>query len=130
MQGLGRYPHSSACVSSDNSELKSNTPVEESDLLTKRLILGGGKYEVFPLLFFFFLVAVLGMGRCAWKHQGLPQNGKCDFGQIYYKGKLSRKADGANLIFKSWERRESTAGATRLTGREHSCPSSKSLGNG
>lgn len=47
--------HFSACVSSDNSELKSSTPVEESDLLTKRLILGGGQYDVFPpFLFFFF----------------------------------------------------------------------------
>lgn len=72
-------------------------------LLLKKVILGGGECRVFHL---FFLVVVLGMGRCAWKHQGLPQTGKSEFGQIYCKGKLGRKADGANLIFEAWERRE------------------------
>lgn len=55
---------------------------------------------------YFFLVVVLGTGRCAWKHQGLPQTRKSEFGQIYRKGKLGRKADGANLSFEDWERRE------------------------
>lgn len=68
----------SACISSDNSELKSNTLLRRVTFLLKEVILGGGKYEVFPLLFllffFPFLVAVLGMGKCAWKHQDLPQN--------------------------------------------------------
>lgn len=44
--------------------------------------------------------------------------------------KLGRKADGANLIFGNWQSRESAAGATGLTGREHCCPSSELLGSG
>lgn len=41
-----------------------------------------------------------------WKHQGLPQTRKSEFGRIYWKGKLGRKADGTNLISEGWERRE------------------------
>lgn len=43
---------------------------------------------------------------------------------------MGRKADGANLILGNWERRESVAGATGLTGGEHSYPSSELLGSG
>ena len=71
--------------------------------LVKKVILRGGERRVFHL---FFLVVVLGMGRCAWKHQGLPQTRKSEFRQIYWKGKLHRKAEEANLIFEGWERRE------------------------
>lgn len=71
--------------------------------LTKKGDSWGWKVWSFSLA---FLVVVLGMGRCVLKHQGLPQTRKSEFGQIYWKGKLGRKVDRANLISEVWERRE------------------------
>lgn len=71
--------------------------------LVKKLIFGGGECRVFHL---FFFSGCFVYGKMCWKHQGLPQTRKSEFGRIYWKGKLGRKADGTNLISEGWERRE------------------------
>lgn len=67
--------------------------------LLKKVILGGGKHRVSLGLFSGWY------GRMCLEALGIATDKK-EFVRIYQKGKLGRKANGANLIFKGWERRE------------------------